>query len=192
MSQTLNPKNLSNFDHAYTRRGLTRLLQLADFLTFVPRENFNMAVVVAGTYDPDLGCHTNTPESAKSPAHCGTCACAAGWAGYRFPHSLTYEKDVWGGLNLTNKKTGSDGVRAVCEFFDLPYSDLDYDRVDGWLFGDCHDRTPKQEAGIIRTFVRHAARHAGFDFNELETKALATTPDRFRRPVKIKACPVTA
>lgn len=119
-------------------QGLDRLEKLAEFLQTISRKQFNME-----------NWYIRKPD-------CGTVACAAGWATHipsfrRAGFKLLREKYLLKGDEYTHfspvyKNNG--GMDAVQTFFNL-------NDDDAWhLFGDDTKRTPKQEAKVLRQYVK--------------------------------------
>lgn len=125
------------------------LLKLADFLaTKVPRQRFCMGSFFDEGFEKDI---------------CGTKACACGWATVAFPRS---KFKIVESLSTWNKEVSenhlqyedNDGViykyfKAAAKFFDIP---LKYANELFDPYNDYHlNATPKQQAKIIRQFVKN-------------------------------------
>lgn len=127
-----------------------RLLTLAWFLrTQVEAERFNMRSMC--TYVLTRRCRRNIPP------HCGTTACALGWATHIWPETFVLR---YRGLHVAGSREalelcsvqGGEALstthREVLNFFGLATYEAD------WAFGGQHCRTPREEAGVLEALAR--------------------------------------
>lgn len=124
-----------------------RLLKLADFLETVPKDNFDMGVVYE---DEGMFAGDCAPKYPQPKKHCGTAACAMGWA-TAIP---SFRK---AGLHL-----GEDGeVYFEGSSYSFESAEIFFDILDEeatFLFTRSGaGNTPKQVARSIRKFVKDRA-----------------------------------
>lgn len=126
-----------------TNEGARRLMVLADRLDTVPEERFSMKCWM-GTREGGymLSCGPDDLEHT-----CGTAGCAVGWATTIPAFHQEGFRWLYGSPNFR----GDGGFWAVRQFFGVSHTDA------MWLFDAIHDRSPREEAAIIRAFV---AEHA--------------------------------
>lgn len=128
-----------------------RLLKLADFLETVPKDNFDMGVVYE---DEGMFAGDCAPKYPRPKKHCGTVACAMGWAtaipSFRRAGLRLYET---GSIVLKNSRC--DGV-FWCDSFDTAelFFELGSDESRFLFGGSEYGSTPKQVAKHIRKFVK--------------------------------------
>lgn len=141
------------------RKHAIRLLVLADQLAAVNgfgEKYFNMKDWINTPLVLEMG---TTITSTEELIACGATACAVGFAML----NPVLQK---AGLECRDEHPwfqGRSHWAAVEKFFGLPSSQLAHDRgpLTGHLFGQEHTRTPAEEAGVLRRFVR---RHAPATF----------------------------
>lgn len=144
-----------------TKLGAKRLLKLADYLENVVAKypkgkdgqpKFNMQhwfrAGDCGASKPGVG-----------PKSCGTQACALGWCAAIWPKKIKVEESWPHG---TVKLVGSEetGIGVAMEFFGISKEaafELFAPQKDYFTIAD---RSAKQEARIIRTFVRKETKNA--------------------------------
>ena len=133
-----------------SRIAVRRLTKLADYMETVPRNKFSMAYwfqhARAGTHTHRFG----RTLSAKDMNHCGTKACAVGWA-------ATMPEFQRLGLRIAPKEAGIAPFSKAKKVFDLTTAQAHY--LFGYTdeYGNVSVFTPKQWAKRARTFIRDNA-----------------------------------
>jgi hypothetical protein len=127
-----------------------RLNKLADFLdkqvSKLPKRRFSMISYSNMAIDRE----GRTLFREKLEPSCGTSACACGFATAIFRDLKLEYSSSWEYTNLINIKTGEVNDQAVEDFFGVQ-GGTEFEHV----FGCDKKRTPKQEAKIIRQFIKH-------------------------------------
>lgn len=141
-----------------TTEGARRLGVLADFLEPVPPDNFFMGMFF--DEGPDEAADAAKALVGGSPM-CGTTACAGGWAcavpefqllGLRL--AVVNDGCLLGEIQFGEERD----FDALCAFFECndvwAYGPDGKEEAWSWLFGPGRNRTPREEAALIRAFIK--------------------------------------